>query len=193
MGLTQSAKPSGEPVTLEQFKGHARIDGDDANEGALRQLRGATEEVQRLTALQLLNATWVYTFDAFPIDAGGRIWMPKAPLSSVSSITYLDSDGDSQTVAASVYQLVTSETPGSVVLQYGQTWPTARTDTEAVTVTFVAGYGTDQAQVPDMAQNAVLALATYRWWNPGAADIPDDVMSAIRQLQVYPREPVLNG
>ena len=200
MGLTQTSKPSGEPVTLDAFKNHARIDGEHDNDAAQLLLRSATRHIEHLTARQFVNATWQYTFAAWP--ASGTIWIPKAPLVSVTSITYLDGAGDTQTVSADVYQAVTSEAPGSIVLKYGQSWPAARDDTESITVSFIAGYGADAANVTEVARFAIQRLGTYWYWNPGLGEItgrgaqtitPIDVDSAIQNLKVYPRVEVLNG
>ena len=200
MGLTQTSKPSGEPVTLDAFKNHARIDGEHDNDAAQLLLRSATRHIEHLTARQFVNATWQYTFAAWP--ASGTIWIPKAPLVSVTSITYLDGDGATQTVSADGYQALTTDVPASIVLQYGQSWPAARQDTEAITVTFVAGYGTDAANVPEVARFAIQRLGTYWYWNPGLGEItgrgartitPIDVDSAIQNLKVFPRVEVLSG
>ena len=83
MGLTQTSKPSGEPVTLDAFKNHARIDGEHDNDAAQLLLRSATRHIEHLTARQFVNATWQYTFAAWP--ASGTIWIPKAPLVSVAT------------------------------------------------------------------------------------------------------------
>jgi uncharacterized phiE125 gp8 family phage protein len=192
MGLTQTAAPSGTPVDPEEYKAHARID-DGAEDTARLLLASATETVEDLTARQFINATWAYTFRAFPTGIDGTIWLPKAPVVSITSITYLDTDGNSQTVSTDTYQAIITEAPGRVVLQYGESWPTARIDTEAVTVTFVAGYGTVPAQVPRTAKHCILALASHWWWNTGSVEVPESVMSGIRQLRVHPREGVLNG
>jgi len=200
MGLIQTAKPEAEPVGLDEFKSHARIDGDFDNEGALLLVRSATEHIEHLTARQFVNATWQYTMDRFPVS--GPIWIPKAPLVSVTSITYLDADGATQTVSADVYQAVTTDMPGSIVLKYGKSWPAAREDTESITVTFVAGHGASRVNVPRVANLAIKRLATYWYWNPGMGEItgrgsrtitPIDVDTVIQNLKVYPREAVLNG
>ena len=191
MGLTQTIKPSGEPVTLDAVKTHARIDGDHDNEAAQLLLRSATRHIEHLTARQFINATWQYTFDAWP--ASGVVWIPKAPLVSVTSITYLDGDGATQTVSTDVYQAVTNEAPGSIRLKYGQSWPSAREDTDAVTVTFVAGYGADAANVPEVARFAIQRLGTFWYWNPGTSETPLDVDSVVQNLKAFPRVEVLNG
>ena len=191
MGLKQTIKPAGEPVTLDAFKSHARLDGDHDNDAAQLLLRSATRHIEHITARQFIHSTWRYTFDAWP--ASEVIWIPKAPLVSITSITYLDGNGDTQTLSTDVYQAVTDDAPGSVVLKYGKSWPAAREDTEAIQVTFVAGYGSDPANVPELAKLAIQRLGTYWYWNPGTSDAPIDVDAAIQNLKVFPRGGVLNG
>ena len=64
-------------------------------------------------------------------------------MQSISSVTYLDADGATQTVAGSVYTLDNADEHGRawVLLQDGEEWPDVGDYGNAVTVTFVAGYG----------------------------------------------------
>ena len=78
--------------------------------------------------------------------------VPKPPLQSITSITYVDEDGATQTLATSVYSVDAPTGPtcarGRIYPKYEQEWPTTRCEPGAVTVTFVAGYGTTGASVP---------------------------------------------
>ena len=84
----------------------------------------------------------------------------KTPLRSVTSITYVDDDGATQTLSSAIYQPVgvwseTNQTKVSgIVLAYDQDWPSIRLQKEAVTVTYVAGYATDE--IPDNLRHAIL-------------------------------------
>ncbi|EPE98609.1 hypothetical protein RGCCGE502_09290 [Rhizobium grahamii CCGE 502] len=65
--------------------------------------------------------------------------MPVAPLMSVASIAYVDTEGAPQTVDAAVYELRLDGLEPSIVLAYGKRWPVVRTGSR-ITVTAVAGY-----------------------------------------------------
>lgn len=70
------------------------------------------------------------------------------PCQSVTSITYVDQDGITQTLAADQYQVDVSGEPARITPAYGLVWPSPRCQPNAVTVRFVAGYGASAA-VPD--------------------------------------------
>ncbi len=72
----------------------------------------------------------------------------------MTSITYTDNDGVTQTVATSVYNVDATAHPGMVSLAFGQYWPYARRQAASVQVTFVAGYGAASA-VPELLKTAL--------------------------------------
>ena len=110
-------------------------------------LQAATAYVETFTHRQTTTETWDLKLDAFPTS----IVLPKAPLSSVTSITYVDSNGDSQTLGASTYTVVAPSgpecAPGFIEPAYSLYWPVTRSVPNAVIVRFVAGYGA-AADVP---------------------------------------------
>lgn len=158
LSLNQSVAPSdgAEPVTIEEAKLHLRVDGDDENAFIGDLIKAARSEVENLCGRQLLTATWVLNLDAFP--GSGTILLPVSPMQSITSITYTDIGGDSQTVSTSVYDSDTASAIPRIFLKAGKSWPSAQSITNAVTVTFVAGYGNDRADVPDCARSAILLL-----------------------------------
>ena len=80
--------------------------------------------------------------DAFPCT----IVLPRSPLQSITSITYVDNDGITQTLDASQYLVDTVSRPPRIVPAYGKSWPTPRVQINAVKVRFVCGH-TDVASV----------------------------------------------
>ncbi len=159
-GLTQSTAPSVEPVTVSEFKTYARVDGTDDDvliESLVEAARDYAEEYQ---SRQLITATWTQTFDAFPDE---EILLARSPAQSVSSITYVDTAGTSQTWSSDYYDVETSGEVGRVQPAYGEVFPTTRDQMEAVTVTFVAGYGDATTDVPESTKTAIKILALH-WY-----------------------------
>ena len=158
LSLNQSAAPSepAEPVTIEEAKQHLRVDGEEENVLIGNLIKSARSEVENICGRQLLTATWVQKLDAFP--GSGTILLPVSPMQSITSITYTDIGGSSQTVATSVYDSDTSSSIPRIFLKDGQSWPSSQSITNAVTVTFVAGYGDARADVPEVARQAILML-----------------------------------
>lgn len=88
---------------------------------------------------------------------------PLAPLQSVSSIQYrAATDGTLTTLASSGYDVDTDSKPGRITPSYGNVWPVARWQPNAVLVTFVAGYGAASA-VPE-AIKAAIKLLVGHWY-----------------------------
>jgi uncharacterized phiE125 gp8 family phage protein len=154
MGLTMSVPPTHEPVSLEQIRTDRRVT-DESEESYMMLLNAAARSyVEGATTRQLVDATYVFTLDTFPTE----IRLPRPPLDSVTSVQYIDTDGATQTLAASVYTVLTDDLQeGRITLAYDQTWPTTRDVPNAVTVTFVAGYGTE-ADVPATFKKSILLL-----------------------------------
>lgn len=181
MNLTLVTPPPEEPVTLAELKLAARIVADQWDSLLSDLIVSARQLVELKTRRQLVTATWRADLNGF----GGLDWLPKPPLQSVSAITYPDGDGTTQTLATSVYEVLTPEDGvGLVRLKYQQAWPTPRGDLGGVRVTFVAGYGLAD-RVPPGLKTAIKFLAIHWFDNPGLvsasplAEIPDTVAALI--------------
>ncbi len=136
--------PAVEPVTLAEAKAHLYVThiDDDALIGAY--ISAAREDAEHRLQRALVSQTWELALDAFP----AVIVLPMAPLSSVTSIKYLDGNGVEQTLAPAAYAVDTAAEPGAVVPAYGLAWPATRAERNAVRVRYVAGYGADGSLVP---------------------------------------------
>lgn len=163
MPLSLVTAPAETPVTLAEACAHLRVaeGDDDATVNAL--IAAATAHLDGYAGILgrcLVTQTWAMTMDTLPRD-GFRL--PLVPVASVASITYVDADGVSQTLAADQRAL----SGDRVVPAYGVTWPTPRAQTDAVTVTFIAGYGA-AADVPAAIRQALLLLVGH-WYDQRSA------------------------
>lgn len=157
-GLKQTVAPTIEPITLDEALGNTKVEVAEENTLVNNLIKLVREHAERETGYQLMPATWRMYLEAFK----NEIILPRPPLSSVSSITYVDTAGATQTVAASVYAVSTGREPGRIWLGYNQTWPTVRGFKEDIVVEYVAGYGVGQAVpqtfVPQMFKQAMLMV-----------------------------------
>lgn len=112
----------------------------------------------------LVTQTWRQDFAAFC----DRLSLPLAPAQSISAISYVDADGVSQTLSTDVYELLTDALGPYAARKVGQSWPGVGDANIAVSVTFVAGYGT-AAQLPDDLKQAI-TLATGKLYSFARAD-----------------------
>jgi len=163
MGWKLKTGPTVEPVTLTEVKLHLKLATVTADAEAYTDedtlltalIQAAREQAEKYTNRALINQTWEYYLDEFP---DGDIPVHVSPLSSVTSITYIDSDGVTQTLATTVYQADTTVEPGKIFLKYGQLWPSTRTVPNAVVITYVSGYGSTAASVPASIRAAILLI-----------------------------------
>lgn len=151
-------------VTASDFKAHARIyhSEDDAYIATL--ILSATQVIEHETRRALINRSFTLQLEGFPAD--GEIILPRSPLSTVSSVTYTDAAGATQTLSASDYNTYSVNGVGRVVLKSTASWPTTQGNGALdVSVTFTAGYGASSASVPAALRHAVLLQATHMYDN----------------------------
>lgn len=153
--------PTVEPLDLEEIKAQLRIQHDSEDvllSGYLTSCRQAWEQI---AARALVAQTVILTYDYFPLCP---MILPYSPAISISSITYVDLNGATQTVDNSTYLLDTFTEPNRVVLAYGASWPPVRCQPNAVQVTYTAGYATP------LSANATTDVVTFR----GRAPVNDE-------------------
>lgn len=164
--LTRTSDAGDEPVSLTDAKDHLRVTStaEDAYIEAL--ITAARQHIEEITRRALITQTWEFNLDDFPLSKlvdmpwseylefrNRAILLPRPPLQSVTSVQYVDSDGSTQTLASSIYRVDTKSEPARLTEAEGETWPTTDHVTNAVTITYVAGYQPDNSSPPDEAAN----------------------------------------
>lgn len=159
MGLKLVTAPSVEPVTLAEAKAHVRAT-DTAEDALISALIVAARSfAEDFTGRAFVTQTWDWALDEFPLYLAE---LPKAPLQSVTSVSYIDTNGATQTLGASLYKVDALTDPGRMAPAYGEVWPSTRSEPNAVTVRFVAGYGL-AAAVPQPIKQAMLLLVGQQY------------------------------
>lgn len=160
MRLTRTTPPTVLPVGLEDVK--RRLDGytgTDLDETIAEQIRVASEHLEHVLWRSFLTTTWTLVVDGgFP----GRITLPRPPFIAITSVTYVDQDGDDQTLTSSGYRIKYRHDIAYMLPAYNGSWPITRYDADVVTIVFTAGYGTERRNVPMPLRNAVAILAAQR-------------------------------
>ena len=151
MKLSRTVAPTVEPVTLQDCKDWLRVDSADDDPLLTALVTMARESHEDYVRRAYITQTWALTLDRFPSTI--QLW--RCPVLAISSVTYVDPDGATQTLAGAKYQLDNSSEPARLVPAYNETWPTTRRVPNAVTVTFTAGYGAAATDVPDIYKTAI--------------------------------------
>ena len=165
--------PSVEPLSLSDLKDSIRVNGSDFDTELTQLLTAGRRQLEHDTKRKLITQTVENYRDEFPV--GDTIELRVSPVSSVVSITYIDTSGDSQTLSTDNYHSDTTTTPPRIKLKTGKIWPSTEANTpNAVTITLVAGYGESASDVPAEARVALTQWITAEW---GGTDCSDSVES----------------
>jgi uncharacterized phiE125 gp8 family phage protein len=164
MGYVVTVPPASEPVSRAEAKVHLRVDtsftDDDLLIDAL--ITAARQFAEQETDRSFITQTWKYTMDCLPGShgypapswgdeftiPGNAIVLTKGPIQSISSITYLDTGGVTQTMPSTDYIADLSGPAARITPVFGKIWPIAQFQIASAAVTFVAGYG-GAAAVPN--------------------------------------------
>jgi len=127
--------PSAELVSLEMARAHLRVDGTDEDAyiaSLVRRARAYAEhEAGRSFGTQTLKATLAALSDAMPL--------PRGPVVSVSSVTYLDANAARQTLSSALYYLDRSSLDAIVRRVPGASYPTQSVRVGGAEITYLAG------------------------------------------------------
>lgn len=158
--------PAQSLLSLADAKAHLRVDHSDDDAVISGLIEAATAHLDGYggtLGLALLTQTWAVEFPTFR----NRLDIPLGPVQS-ATIQYYDSTNVLQTLAATVYAVLTDGRGPYVGLKYNQQWPQTYTRDDAVKITFVAGYGASPKDVP-AAIRAAMLLMIGTWYENRAA------------------------
>lgn len=207
--LAVKTGPAGEPVTLPEAKDQLQIT-DTVHDAYLTGLiQAAREQAENFTSRALLQQTFTMYLDSFPgyegyglpsssyfassplasinpligilLSRGGEILIPRAPVTAIDSIKYIDTTGALQTLDPNLYQVdpQTDSDPVRILPAYGKTWPATRYQPNAVTIQFEAGYA-DAAHVPGLIKLAIKQILAD--WNENREAVVVDARVAVQEL-----------
>lgn len=157
-GLVVVTAPAAEPISLAEAKAQVRVDHSDSDSDLAMLISSARYHAEETTRRAFITQTLKMTLDGFP----GEIRLPRNPVHSITSIKYLDTNGDQQALDSAAYRLDNQSIVARLTPSYGYSWPSTYATTNAVEITFVAGYGDASSDVPAPIRHAMLLMiATY--------------------------------
>lgn len=144
MSLRLVTPASALAVSLSEAKLHLRVDGTDEDTLITALITAATETAEQITGRAIMPQTWELTLDEFP----AVIELTRVPVASVTSVTYVDTAGVTQTLTGTRLRNVDDYASALIVPAYNAEWPDTLVDVDTVKVRFVAGY-VNAAAVPE--------------------------------------------
>ena len=196
MRVIVTSAPASEPVTTAEAKKQANIPHTDDDAYLDTLVTAARRLLERQTGLAFITQTLEVAFDRFPSHC---FEIPRPPLQSVTSVTYIDVNGVEQTLSSSLYQVDKDTDPGSTVAErpariqpvHGEVWPDTREQRlNGVRIRYDAGFGAASA-VPGELVLAVKMLVAYWYENRetvttfSLAEIPLGIRALFEPYRVH--------
>lgn len=174
MNLRIVTQGTQEPFTLAQARLHLNVDAEGSppaheDDPKIELLMvAAREAVEQFTSRVLVDVEYELRVDSF----SSEIDLPVAPVKAINSVTYIDGNGATQTLATSVYEFDDHPDYPKVRLAYGQAWPTTRGGANGVRIRFDAGYTDNDSPntnpMPKGLKAAMLTLLKHWYENQEA-------------------------
>lgn len=200
--LSRTDGPDAEPIVLADAKSHLCVTDTASNTLITALIVAAREYVENATHRQLITATWLFCMDRYP-TGDGRFELPRPPLSAVNSISWTDTDGNTQDLddgsgegAVCDWAVTTAREPAIVMPKYGTSWPGQPSlMPECVQVEFESGYGASGDDVPAALRQAMLLMIGHWFVNRESTiggsliEIPLGAKRLIEPYRVHWTEP----
>lgn len=155
--ITVVTPPDGYPVTHKQLSDHLRLNGlpDEDSQPHLIQmaLAGATAGIEEYTGQSFVQRDLSMEFEGFCSE----MQLLRGPVLSITSVTYTDEDGNSQTLSTDAYTLFSA----SYMPYLKVTDIPAYDENKPVIVNYSAG----KTNIPADIQSAILLLAADLYEN----------------------------
>lgn len=186
--LTVSTAAATDILTTAEAKTHLRVTHSAEDAYILTLIKVATSYAEKYCAGNFINTTYTMTMEDWKdvfvsnsslvttsnilnsyLHSGGgyyspytglaQIVLPKSPVSSVTSITYYDNNNASQTWTNTNYNVINPENQKGIIETVdGVDYPSIYSRGDAITITFVSGYGAAASDVPEPIKQAVLLI-----------------------------------
>lgn len=186
MGYKVVVEPAYEPVTVSECKLVARFTATAMDTLIEEQFIPAARRIcEQRTGRSLITQHVRKTLDAWP--STNDIELRFGPVQSIQSFTYIDANEDEQTVSSDIYTVDNKDAlrPAWILLKEGESWPDAGCFANAITVTFVAGYGDESDDVPRELRLWIMA-AVANMIKTGIPDVPGGFCAGLLDREAMP-------
>jgi uncharacterized phiE125 gp8 family phage protein len=179
-----SIAPAVEPVTIDDLKTFARIDGDDEDTLLESFISSARSFTEKYLNRALIEQTITLKMDIWP---GEVIELPRPPLISITAVETLDEDDTATEYDNDNYYIITTQEPGLLILKYGGTPPqnTVRYY-GGFQIRYKAGYGATSASVPAPIKEAIKQWAMTMYENRAIIEEPPtEIKGMLNNYRIY--------
>jgi uncharacterized phiE125 gp8 family phage protein len=173
-------------IDVDDLKAHLNITFDTDDDLLTAKIEAAEQHLEGCLSKAFITQTRVALLDGFPCRS--PIELPRAPVQSITSIKYYDTEWTLQTLAPANYVALPldSDQQTHVHPARGTSWPATADLIGAVEITFEAGFGDEAADVPAPIKEAVRQLAAHFYENReatligvSASDLPFSIQDLV--------------
>lgn len=145
--------PASEPVTVDEAKAHLRVDGTYDDTYITMLIKVARQLCESYSGLSFITQEREINLDSFPC---GEIQIPNGPVKSVDDFVYINSDGDATDLVIDDDYVIDLKSDIARITKV-DSWPSSKTTSNAVTISYTAGYANDEHDpVPEVIKQAIL-------------------------------------
>jgi len=156
-----------EPVNIQEGISQLRLTSDSGEDAIVKDMISASRAyLEDHTGLSLASRTLRMTLDSFP----DVIELTKGPVTSITSISYYDTDNALQTINVGTEIISDLDSiPARITPLVDGDWPDTQDRINAVSVVYVAGY--TPANIPKKLKMAILAGLSHYYDNRGDKNV----------------------
>ncbi len=157
-------EPTEEPVTIVEAKDQCRVETEFVDDDTFltNAIVAARQHFEKAADLFLVDQTVELALARFPTLR--KIELSGSEVSAITTLKYFDADDSTQTLAASKYDLIDYAHPHFIELASVESWPSTFDRSDAVVITYQAGYAT-AAAVPRSIKSAILMMVQELYLN----------------------------
>ena len=152
--------PASEPITLAEAKVHLKVTNSLEDNLINALITAARTWVENYSWRPLITQTLQANYDLKDL-VSKEFLINKAPIQSISSVKYIDTNGTEQTISNTTYQTDLISPIARVKLD---SLPTCKDVMNCFKIQFVAGYA-NAAAVPQTYKSAILLLVAHLYDN----------------------------
>ena len=149
------------PLPLDQMKHFLRVTHDQDDLKIASTTEAATSLIEGMTGRTLITKLIDRVYPRFLT----KFEIPGQPVQAVASLKYWDPDGVRQTIAPESYRSFQTDGQMFVIAAVDFTWPSVADRSDAITVSWFAGYGDTSESIPSIAKEFVMMVTRYMYDN----------------------------
>lgn len=170
--LKRITPPSKSALLLEDAKLDCRVDHDHEDtliQSLIDAATGYLEAPSGLLGKAFITQEWEMV--CREPDDDDRIYIPVTPIKSIDAITCFDSDNVQQSLTVEDFHLYGDENWAYITPKKGVEWPRLAGRLDAVTISFTAGFGANEEDVPERIRQLLRVLVVHWYTNRSAVNV----------------------